>query len=335
MRPLSVYIKLPRTLLSQRLRTRQVSTLAERLQLDNESSSTLTHIHLTSSEPTCYPSYATAATLQSDLRQLFLSQKSAASSSTETAPPPPPLVLSFTPTPTYTLGRRQGSLSDENATRLSRPLSVARDDEPASHNTYTPAIVETDRGGLTTYHGPGQIVLWPILDIHSPHHKQFTVRSYARLLEEVTQATLARFRIHTYLSEADPGVWVGRAQQAAAAPDTQERKIAALGVHLRRHITGLGVALNIDINVRGDEGVNPWARFVPCGLEGKQVTCMREEVGADNWAKLTGTYRDAAALRLEIARLWALELGLRLGTARRAYLSVESSDSTADNGDHA
>ncbi|OAR00051.1 hypothetical protein LLEC1_02661 [Akanthomyces lecanii] len=141
---------------------------------------------------------------------------------------------------------------------------------------YTPQVKKTNRGGLTTYHGPGQLVLWPILDMHSPLHARFGVASYARLLETTTQTLLADlFGIETYTNPDEPGVWVG-----AAGSGTEERKIAALGVHHRRYVTALGVALNVHLPVAGeDDGVNPWARFVPCGLQGKLVTSVAKETG--------------------------------------------------------
>ncbi|KAH7376989.1 hypothetical protein B0T11DRAFT_347292 [Plectosphaerella cucumerina] len=226
-------------------------------------------------------------------------------------PPPSPFVLSFTPRPTYTLGRRQSSLTTSQDSRLRRPLHL-------DNTSHTPTVIETDRGGLTTYHGPGQIVLWPILDIHSRHHTQFTVRSYARLLETTTQAVLSRLEIPTYLSTADPGIWV--------TPGAPERKIAALGVHLRRHITGLGVALNIDVAVSGDETTNPWSRFVPCGLEGKAVTSIRQELGGTAWEDLVRQHKDAARLRQHIAESWVEELSRQIGTDAVRHKSVRESD---------
>ncbi|KAK1987659.1 hypothetical protein LZ30DRAFT_745599 [Colletotrichum cereale] len=252
------------------------------------------------------------------LRQAFLDWKSA-----PTAVAPSPIVVSFTPAPTYTLGRRQKSLTPDQLDRLRHPLNVEinKDHPPDKGKAtvgdtglevqqFTPEVIETDRGGLTTYHGPGQVVLWPILDLRSIYYPHLTVRSYARLLEETTQAILADGpSIQTYLSEEDPGVWAESAKHREGGP---ERKIAAMGVHLRRHISGLGTALNVDVVVDGDEASNPWARFVPCGLEGKTATSIRAEVGEDVWTQW-GTAGDGRARRSWYARRWAEELSRRLG----------------------
>ncbi|KAK2057954.1 hypothetical protein LY76DRAFT_616824 [Colletotrichum caudatum] len=259
----------------------------------------------------------TSAPLWASLRQAFLDWKSA-----PTTRAPSPLVLSFTPAPTYTLGRRQKSLTPDQLGRLRSPLDVKVNKGPADEGKvatgdpgpevrqFTPEVIETDRGGLTTYHGPGQVVLWPILDLRSAYYPHLTVRSYARLLEETTQAVLADGpSIHTYLSEEDPGVWAESARHRAGG---QERKIAAMGVHLRRHISGLGTALNVDVVVDGDEASNPWARFVPCGLEGKTATSVRAEVGEDAWEQW-GAAGDGRARRGWYARRWAEELARRLG----------------------
>lgn len=262
------------------------------------------HVHL-ASDPRrgTFPSYTAASDFQASLRQAFLDWKSA-----PTSRAPSPVVISFTPTPTYTLGKRQKSLRGEQLARLRRPLRVTLDGggggDEEGEEEYVPKVVETDRGGLTTYHGPGQIVLWPVLDLRSTYYPPQTVRSYARLLEETTRAVLASGpAVPTYLSEQDPGVW------SAAA---QERKIAAVGVHLRRHVSGLGTALNVDVVVDGDEAVNPWARFVPCGLDGKTATSVRAEVGPTVWEQWRRT-GDERAGREWYARRWVMEFATRLG----------------------
>ncbi|KAJ0305456.1 hypothetical protein COL5a_011666 [Colletotrichum fioriniae] len=282
---------------------------------DGAEPSALRHLHLAGSDSNDYPSYDSASEFQTALRQVFLDWKSAPNSRA-----PSPLVVSFTPAPTYTLGRRQKTLLPEQLDRLQQPLTVIDETraEAGEQNggtdsqdrQFTPKVIETDRGGLTTYHGPGQVVLWPILDLHSTYYPHMTVRSYARLIEETTQAILADGpRIQTYLSEDDPGVWAEAARQRTGG---QERKIAAMGVHLRRHISGLGTALNVDVVVDGDETLNPWARFVPCGLEGKTATSVRAELGEASWRRLS-LAGDGKAKREWYARRWAEEFAKRLG----------------------
>ncbi|ROT41060.1 hypothetical protein SODALDRAFT_349145 [Sodiomyces alkalinus F11] len=346
----------------------------------------LNHIHLSSSQDP-FPPYAVASEIQSQIRQIFLSYKAAATTSPTTSAPSP-VLLSFTPSPTYTLGRRQTPISPTQASRLRQPLRVplpntmgtdpsAPAEEPGTKD-YIPLVLETDRGGLTTYHGPGQIVLWPILDLRSPLHTNFRVRCYARLLEQTTRALLLahpHLGIQTHLSEADPGVWVRRgseqhardkengnpaagvdATDATAAPTpadlTTDRKIAALGVHLRRHVTGLGTALNLDVATRGPDSVNPWARFVPCGLDGKGVASVRDLIAPGRWAAAVAAAASpaaattttttttaaaapsgiAAAFAEDMARRWAAELSSRIGLdgrVRSTTVDVESIITTA------
>lgn len=263
----------------------------------------LRHLHIPNS-----PLYTTVSDIQELIRRQFLSAKDSSSSS------PPPTLLSFTPHPTYTYGRRQklpSSSSEEDQTTipglhprllqpgaptLSSPLTLPITTSPdTTYTTYTPQIHPSPRGGLTTYHGPGQIVLWPILDLKSPHHTHLGVRSYACLLEKTTISVLASLFGLSAFTTSDPGVWVG--------PESRPRKIAAMGVHLRRHVTSLGVAVNLDMPyIRSeDPGMNPWARIVPCGLD-RDVTDVGGEVGSGRDLGTRG-FADA----------WAKELAGRLG----------------------
>ncbi|KAF4968967.1 hypothetical protein FSARC_3731 [Fusarium sarcochroum] len=257
----------------------------------------LTHQHLTGSGPDAFVSYDTADTVQEDLRAQFLKWKSL--SDDQQTDTPRPYLLSFETTPTLTLGRRQPVLTSAQTARFQAPLSIAlpyrRD--PVPEQSFNPDVRQTSRGGLTTYHGPGQLVLWPVLDMHSPLYARYSVMSYAAHLEATTRRLLADlFGLETHTTRDEPGVWV---PTPAGQP---ERKIAAMGVHHRRHITALGIAVNIDISVEGPESVNPWARFVPCGLDGKLVTSVAAELNergdvtrlrdwdiaflADRWARL-------------------------------------------------
>jgi lipoyl(octanoyl) transferase len=116
---------------------------------------------------------------------------------------------------------------------------------------------ETDRGGDVTYHGPGQIVGYPLL--HLPPGQQ-DVRKYVRRLEEVMIRTCAHFGIVSAREEKWPGVWTGG------------KKIAALGVHLSRWYTRHGFALNVCPNMRHFELI------VPCGIREAGVTSMEQEL---------------------------------------------------------
>ncbi|PNY24141.1 octanoyltransferase [Tolypocladium capitatum] len=254
----------------------------------------LHHRYLTGDGPGHVVSYDYADELQEAHRSEFLAWKALSESARDSCACPEPLLLSFEPTPTFTLGRRQAALGDEQTARLRARLDVSlpRRREPIG-GSFTPDVRKTSRGGLTTYHGPGQLVLWPVIDMHAPLYPRFGVASYAGHLEATTRRLLAeRFGIATAAVRDEPGVWV-------AAASGRPRKIAALGVHHRRHVTALGVAVNIDVPVVGGVDVNPWARFVPCGLEGKAVTSVAAEAGD----RLAGGW-DAAELAAHWARIF-------------------------------
>ncbi|KAM0208318.1 hypothetical protein ACHAQD_005940 [Fusarium lateritium] len=235
----------------------------------------LTHRHFTESGLGAFVSYDTVHAAQEDLRSQFLKWKSLPDDQQHVDIPRPHLI-SFEPTPTLTLGRRQPPLTPEQTSRFQAPLSVALHHrrKPVPEQTFVPNVRQTSRGGLTTYHGPGQLVLWPVLDMHSPLYAHYSVMSYASHLEATTRRLLGElFGLETYTIREEPGVWV---RTPAGLP---ERKIAAMGVHHRRHVTALGIAVNIDVPVEGPEDANPWARFVPCGLEDKLVTSVAAELG--------------------------------------------------------
>jgi len=266
----------------------------------------LQHIHLPSSPP-AFPSYRQAASLQEHLRRQLLNAKD---SPTHT-PAPPPTLISFTPQPTYTLGRRQTSpLTAAETARLQAPLHVSftqqgdsnSSSSSSSSHVYRPAILPSPRGGLATYHGPGQVVLWAVADLHAAGRPALTVRAYSRLLEDSTSRVLARLFGLATTTTSDPGVWVDRGGGGGGGA----RKVAAMGVHLRRHVSALGVAVNLDMPTDdgADELTSPWARIVACGLEGKGVTSVAGEVGRE--ALGPGVERAVAAG-------WAEELARGLG----------------------
>ena len=115
------------------------------------------------------------------------------------------------------------------------------------------ALHETNRGGDVTYHGPGQLVGYPILDLRDWKRD---VVAYVRTLEQVVIDSLAAFGISAGLSPGATGVWVGDA------------KVCAIGVHISRWVTSHGFALNIDTDLRYFQYI------VPCGLT-KPVTSVR------------------------------------------------------------
>ncbi len=126
------------------------------------------------------------------------------------------------------------------------------------------AVFETDRGGDVTYHGPGQLVGYPLL--HLPPGRQ-DVRKYVRDIEETIIRTLADFEIEGTRFEQWPGVWL--ASSRAGGP----RKICAIGVHLSRWYTRHGFALNVA------PSLSHFELIVPCGIKEAGVTSMAVELG--------------------------------------------------------
>lgn len=125
-------------------------------------------------------------------------------------------------------------------------------------------VFETDRGGDVTYHGPGQLVGYPLL--HLPSGRQ-DVRRYVRSIEEVIIRTLRDFSLTATRIEKWPGVWIESSRLGGP------RKICALGVHLSRWYTRHGFALNVQSNLKHFELI------IPCGISEAGVTSMTAELG--------------------------------------------------------
>jgi lipoate-protein ligase B len=122
-------------------------------------------------------------------------------------------------------------------------------------------VVETDRGGDITFHGPGQLVAYPIIPLN---HYNLNLHSYLRLLEEVVIQTLAHFQIPAQRSQGATGVWTK--DPNVNSPD-HLAKICAIGIKLRRWVTFHGIALNLSTDLTYFDLINP------CGL-GRPVTSM-------------------------------------------------------------
>jgi lipoyl(octanoyl) transferase len=120
-----------------------------------------------------------------------------------------------------------------------------------------------NRGGDITYHGPGQIVGYPILDLEN----FFTdIHKYLRLLEEVIILTLADYGLKAERSNGETGVWLDAGTPFA-------RKICAMGIRASRWVTMHGFALNVNANL------GYFDHIIPCGIRGKAVTSMEAELG--------------------------------------------------------
>jgi len=184
----------------------------------------------------------------------------------------PDTVILLEHEPVVTLGRR----TDE-ASELHLPDGVKVD------------VVETDRGGKSTYHGPGQLVCYPILDLNR-HGRD--LKKYVRDLEESIIRTLAGFELVATRYEGLTGVWMP--PSGGAGP----RKIASIGVHASRWVTTHGYALNVDLDPA------PFTQWITaCGLEDAQFTSMEAELGQP---VTVADVRPAAAAA--IAAVFGLEL---------------------------
>lgn len=129
-------------------------------------------------------------------------------------------------------------------------------------------IVQTDRGGQVTYHGPGQLIFYPLLDLE---RRRLGVRDLVCALERLVIAFLAQHGVHAERVAGAPGVYVAGA------------KIASLGLKVRRGCSYHGLAVNVDMDL------SPFAHINPCGLQGQAMTQVRallpdltvEQVSAD------------------------------------------------------
>jgi lipoyl(octanoyl) transferase len=144
--------------------------------------------------------------------------------------------------PVYTIGRLLDKSSLRAIDRLPYP------------------VFETNRGGQATYHGPGQLVGYPILDLRA---RGRDLHGYLRKLEDLLIDLLEEFGVPGRKIEGKTGVWV------------QDRKIASIGVGVRKWVTMHGFALNVAGDLSG------FSSITPCGLSGVQMTSISQEAGAE------------------------------------------------------
>jgi lipoyl(octanoyl) transferase len=165
--------------------------------------------------------------------------------------------------PVYTIGRTPDESSLREVAALPHP------------------VVKINRGGQATYHGPGQLVGYPVIDLRA---KGQDLHKYLRALEEALIGALADLGITSGRRDGLTGVWVG------------ERKIASIGVGVRRWIAMHGFALNVS----GD--LEPFLSITPCGISGVEMTSIERELGHAPPLEQVGTM---AARRLwqELAKL--------------------------------
>ncbi len=189
-------------------------------------------------------------------------------------------------------------------------ITVTRRPGVSEHVIATPELLamhgvsleETDRGGDVTYHGPGQLVVYPIVDLNRLNCR---IIEYLRALEEIIIGVLADLGVQSQRDEGATGVWT--------RDGTELAKIAAIGVRVRRWATLHGLALNVDPQL------DHFGLIVPCGLHGRPVTSLRRLMG------------EACPSMEHVKALMAQRMGERFGamadeaSARRA--SAHSSPS--------
>jgi lipoyl(octanoyl) transferase len=134
-------------------------------------------------------------------------------------------------------------------------------------------VRDTDRGGRVTYHGPGQLVAYPIVSLR-PYGDD--VLEYVRRLEQVMIGALGEHGVQAGVIDGLTGVWAGG------------RKIGSIGVHVSRGVTTHGLAINVNNDLQ------PFEWIVPCGIEGVAMTSLSRELGAE---QDLGAFADTVAAR--------------------------------------
>ncbi len=142
-------------------------------------------------------------------------------------------------------------------------------------------VTETDRGGRVTYHGPGQLVGYPIVSL-KPYRDD--VHDYLRRMERVMIESLDAYGVGAGIVDGLTGVWSGPAlpPEGANAADVSSdvvagtlRKIGSIGVHVNRGVTSHGFAINVNNDLQ------PFEWIVPCGIDGCRMTSLCRELGAE------------------------------------------------------
>jgi lipoyl(octanoyl) transferase len=166
------------------------------------------------------------------------------------------VVLMLEHPPVYTKGRRSSS-----------------EELPMGEDWYRMQgieIAQTDRGGQVTYHGPGQLVAYPIMSLRELA-KPDDVHEYVRLMEGAMIAAIGDLGVEAGLIDGLTGVWVG----SEPPPAGDARKIGSIGIHVRRGISTHGLAVNVANDLQ------PFEWIVPCGIEACRMTSLTRELGVE------------------------------------------------------
>ena len=119
-------------------------------------------------------------------------------------------------------------------------------------------IIQTDRGGDVTYHGPGQLVAYPIINLKK---RKIGVKSYVKMIEQLISNTLMYYGLETHVPIKETGVWV------------EDKKIASIGIHVSRGVTMHGLSININTDLSYFDNI------ISCGIEGVKMTTIDKELG--------------------------------------------------------
>jgi lipoyl(octanoyl) transferase len=166
--------------------------------------------------------------------------------------------------------------------------TAGRRTQPEDLPTDGSPVIEVDRGGRITWHGPGQLVGYPVIALAEP----VDVVSHVRRLEAALMAVCGRFGVGTTRVDGRSGVWV-------TTPGSADRKIAAIGIRVARGVTMHGFALNCDCDLTA------FTRIVPCGLPDAGVTSLTEQAG-----RHIGVRDVLDAVRSELAAVLAPAAGV-------------------------
>lgn len=222
--------------------------------------------------------------------------------------------------------REDGSIPDvllllEHPPVYTRGRRSAPEELPMAEEWYALQGIEirdTDRGGQVTYHGPGQLVAYPIVDLRAYGDD---VHEFVRRLEQVAISALAEHGVEATTIEGLTGIWVPnedrRDSKSSLSPlsGPSAAKIGSIGVHVSRGITTHGLSVNVSNDLQ------PFEWIVPCGIEGCRVTSLGRERGSDqdlDAFAATLAERYAAVYERDPASATPAELGLenaRLGIA--------------------
>ncbi len=183
----------------------------------------------------------------------------------------PDVLLLLEHPPVYTRGRR--STPDE------LPMGVEW------YEMQGIEVRDTDRGGRVTYHGPGQLVAYPIVSLR-PYGDD--VHEYVRRLEQVTIGALGEYGVGAGTIDGLTGVWTEGDPPGSSAGPEEARKIGSIGVHVSRGVTTHGLAINVSNDLQ------PFEWIVPCGIEGCRVTSLSRELGAEQGL---GAFADTVSAR--------------------------------------